>query len=113
MPPILSRTFKAIGASLAVLATLVYVGYLAVYVVYAFDLFQWPFDYDQGEGFELYDALLFGRGEWPYKDNAVYPYYASNYPPLFRLLIVPLLPIDRRTPGIIRTFYGDTTVQPP
>jgi hypothetical protein len=93
MPPILSRTFKAIGASLAVLATLVYVGYLAVYVVYAFDLFQWPFDYDQGEGFELYDALLFGRGEWPYKDNAVYPYYASNYPPLFRLLIVPLLPI--------------------
>jgi hypothetical protein len=93
MPPILSRMFKTIGAFLAILAALAYVGYLAVYVIYAVDLFQWPFDYDQGEGFELYDAILYSRSEWPYKDNAVYPYYASNYPPLFHLLIIPLLPI--------------------
>lgn len=78
---------------LALLAVLVYVGYLVVYVVYAVDLFRWPFDYDQGEGFELYDAILYSRGEWPYRDNGVYPFYASNYPPLFHLLIVPLLPI--------------------
>jgi len=57
------------------------------------DLFRWPFDYDQGEGFELYDAILYSQGEWPYRDNAIYPFYASNYPPLFHLLIVPLLPI--------------------
>ncbi|NIV29821.1 MAG: hypothetical protein GWN58_10045, partial [Anaerolineae bacterium] len=56
-------------------------------------LFQWPFDYDQGEGFELYDAILYSRGEWPYRDNAAYPFYASNYPPLFHLLIVPLLSV--------------------
>jgi len=93
MNPTLSRILKGISVFLAVLAAVAYVGYMAVYVVYAVDLFQWPFDYDQGEGFELYDAILYSRGKWPYKDNAVYPYYASNYPPLFHLLIIPLLPI--------------------
>ncbi len=88
-----SRIFRTLFAALAVLATLVYLGYLLVYGVYAAALFRWPFDYDQGEGFELYDAILYSRGEWPYKDNATYPFYASNYPPLFHLLIVPLLPI--------------------
>jgi len=57
------------------------------------ELFRWPFDYDQGEGFELYDAILYSQGEWPYRDNATFPFYASNYPPVFHLLIVPLLPI--------------------
>jgi hypothetical protein len=89
----LSRVLKALGPFLAILAVLVYVGYLVIYVVYAVDLFRWPFDYDQGEGFELYDAVLYSQGEWPYRDNSVYPFYASNYPPLFHLLIVPLLPI--------------------
>ena len=91
MPP--PRTLKSLGAVLAIIAILAYAGYLAVYVVYAVDLFHWPFDYDQGEGFELYDAVLYSQGEWPYRDNAAYPFYASNYPPLFHLLIVPLLPI--------------------
>jgi len=93
MTPTLSRIFRGLGAALALLAVLVYVGYLIVYVVYAVDLFRWPFDYDQGEGFELYDAILYSQGEWPYRDNAVYPFYASNYPPLFHLLIVPLFPV--------------------
>ncbi len=91
MPP--PRTLKSLGAVLATIAILAYAGYLAVYVVYAVDLFHWPFDYDQGEGFELYDAVLYSQGEWPYRDNAAYPFYASNYPPLFHLLIVPLLSI--------------------
>jgi hypothetical protein len=93
MPLTSSRVLKQLGTALALLAILVYVGYLVVYVVYAVDLFRWPFDYDQGEGFELYDAVLYSRGEWPYQDNSRYPFYASNYPPLFHLLIVPLLPI--------------------
>jgi hypothetical protein len=88
-----ARSLKSLGAVLAALAVLVYAGYLVVYVVYAVDLFRWPFDYDQGEGFELYDAILYSRGEWPYRDNAAYPFYASNYPPLFHLLIIPLLPV--------------------
>ena len=91
MTPTLSRIFRGLGAALALLAVLVYVGYLVVYVVYAVNLFHWPFDYDQGEGFELYDAILYSQGEWPYRDNTAYPFYASNYPPLFHLLIVPWL----------------------
>jgi hypothetical protein len=88
-----SRILKLLASVLTVLTLLAYLGYLVVYVVYAVDLFRWPFDYDQGEGFELYDAILYSQGEWPYRDNSVYPFYASNYPPLFHLLIVPLLPI--------------------
>ena len=93
MPSTLSRILGRVGVVLAFVAVLVYAGYLVVYVVYAADLFHWPFDYDQGEGFELYDAVLYSRGEWPYRDNATYPFYASNYPPLFHLLIIPLLPV--------------------
>jgi hypothetical protein len=93
MNPTPSRIFKSLGILLTLLVILIYVGYLIVYVAYAVELFRWPFDYDQGEGFELYDAILYSQGEWPYRDNAVYPFYASNYPPLFHLLIVPLLPI--------------------
>ncbi len=89
----ISRVLKSLSTFLALIVVLVYVAYLAVYVVYAVDLFRWPFDYDQGEGFELYDAVLYSQGEWPYRDNTVYPFYASNYPPLFHLLIVPLLSI--------------------
>jgi len=86
-------TLKILGIVLSAVALLVFVGYLAIYAVYALALFRWPYDYDQGEGFELYDAVLYSRGEWPYRDNAVFPFYASNYPPLFHLLIVPLLPL--------------------
>jgi len=91
MPP--TRVLKSLRAALMALAVLAYIGYLCVYIAYTADLFRWPFDYDQGEGFELYDAVLYSRGEWPYRDNTVYPFYASNYPPIFHLLIVPLLSI--------------------
>ncbi len=73
------------------LAFLVFIGYLLIYISYAFALFRFPFDYDQGEGFELYDTLLFSRGEWPYRDNTVYPFYSSNYPPLFHLIAAPFV----------------------
>jgi hypothetical protein len=87
------RLLWYLATLLTIFAVVVYIGYLAIYVVYAVELFQWPFDYDQGEGFELHDAILYSQGEWPYRDNAAFPFYASNYPPLFHLLIVPLLPI--------------------
>ncbi|MCP4426433.1 MAG: hypothetical protein GY803_18220, partial [Chloroflexi bacterium] len=73
------------------LALLAFVGYFIVYAIYAWHLFQFPFDYDQGEGFELMDTVLFSQGEWPYRDNDVYPFYSSNYPPLFHIVIVPLV----------------------
>lgn len=73
------------------LALLAFIGYFIVYLIYAVELFRFPFDYDQGEGFELMDTIYFSRGEWPYRDNDTYPFYSSNYPPLFHVVIVPLV----------------------
>jgi hypothetical protein len=74
------------------LALLAFIFYLTVFITYAIDLFRWPYDYDQGESFELYDAVLHSRGEWPYRDSSTYPFYASNYPPVFHLLNVLVFP---------------------
>ncbi|MBE2268166.1 MAG: hypothetical protein IAE80_08015 [Anaerolinea sp.] len=82
------RTLKRL-LMIAALALLIF--YLAVYVVYANNLIQFPFDYDQGEGFELVDTILFSRGEFPYKDTNVYPFYSSNYPPLYHVILVPFV----------------------
>ena len=71
----------------------VFIGYLVIYIVYAIDLFNWPYDYDQGESFELYDAYLHSQGLWPYRDSSTYPFYSSNYPPLFHLINVLLFPL--------------------
>ncbi len=89
----LDRVLRPFPPLLTGLALIVLVGYLLIYLAYGAALFRWPYDYDQGEGFELYDAVLYSQGEWPYRDNSTFPFYASNYPPLFHLLIVPLLPI--------------------
>ncbi|MFQ3565614.1 MAG: hypothetical protein SNJ59_01325 [Aggregatilineales bacterium] len=72
-------------------ALLVLFGYFLIYVVYAVNLMQFPFDYDQGEGFELVDTIMFSRGQWPYQDTNVYPFYSSNYPPLFHIMLVPFV----------------------
>ncbi len=37
------------------------------------------------------DTILFSRGQWPYRDNNSYPFYSSNYPPVYHLVIVPLV----------------------
>lgn len=76
---------------LIITALLAFILYLIIYVIYAVRLFQFPFDYDQGEGFELMDTVLFSQGQWPYRNNDVYPFYSSNYPPLFHVIIVPLV----------------------
>lgn len=73
------------------LALLAFVGYFVIYAIYAFALFRFPFDYDQGEGFELMNVVLFSRGESPYRSSDVYPFYSTNYAPLFHLLLVPLI----------------------
>lgn len=65
--------------------------FLTVYFAYAWNLFKFPFDYDQGEGFELYDAIRLARGQNFYLDNAVFPFYSGNYPPVYRTLLVPFI----------------------
>jgi hypothetical protein len=90
-PDIWRKAISWLPVLLIGLALLVFIGYFIVYVFYAWSLFQFPFDYDQGEGFELMDTVLFSQGEWPYRNNNSYPFYSSNYPPLFHIVIVPLV----------------------
>ncbi len=91
-----SATFWT-GRVLMALALLAFLAYLGVYIAYAVDLFRWPYDYDQGESFELYDAILHSQGEWPYRDSSVYPFYSSNYPPVFHVLNILLFPLLGKT----------------
>jgi len=77
--------------ALFALAALALVGQLLVYLHYSLALFRFPFDYDQGEGFELYDTVLHAQGQWPYRDSQFFPFYTSIYPPLFHLMTVPLV----------------------
>ena len=45
------RPYYLIPGVLIALALLAFIGYFIVYNIYAAELFQFPFDYDQGEGF--------------------------------------------------------------
>jgi hypothetical protein len=79
------------GYLFVALALIAFLGYFVIYNIYAASLFQFPFDYDQGEGFELEDTVMFSQGHWPYRSDDTYPFYSSNYPPVFHLAIVPLV----------------------
>lgn len=79
------------GAILLGLALGVMLAYFVVYVAYAAGLMRFPFDYDQGEGFELVDTIMLSEGRWPYRDAEVYPFYASNYPPLYHVMLIPFV----------------------
>ncbi len=89
--PTWQRILSTLPWILIGLAIAAFIGYLLIYFNYAWQLFNFPFDYDQGEGFELVDTLLFSQGEWPYRDISSYPFYSSNYPPLFHIMAVPLV----------------------
>lgn len=84
--------FLTVAAALALsLVIVIFLFYLLTYFVYARSVLSFPFDYDQGEGFELYDAVRLARGEAIYLDNAQFPFYSSNYPPVYRVMLVPLV----------------------
>jgi hypothetical protein len=76
-----SRLLQTVAHGLWAAVLLAYLAYALIFGIYAAALFHFPFDYDQGEGFELLDAIYFARGQWPYRDIEAYPFYASNYPP--------------------------------
>jgi hypothetical protein len=85
------RTTLNINRLLLGAALLIMVAHFLVYAVYAINLMSFPFDYDQGEGFELVDTVMFSQGKWPYQDTEVYPFYSSNYPPLFHIVAAPFV----------------------
>jgi hypothetical protein len=82
---------RTLNRLLLAAALLVLLFSFAVYVVYAANLIAFPFDYDQGEGFELVDTIMFSQGRFPYQDTDVYPFYSSNYPPLFHVIAAPFV----------------------
>ena len=87
----MTENLQRLHKALMLAATLALAFSLLVYFLYAANLIPFPFDYDQGEGFELHDTVLFSRGQLPYRDTESYPFYASNYPPLFHLLVAPFV----------------------
>ncbi|MYH66706.1 MAG: phospholipid carrier-dependent glycosyltransferase [Chloroflexi bacterium] len=62
-----------------------------IYAIYAANLLAFPYDYDQGEGFELHDTTLLSQFRLPYLDTETYPFYSSNYPPLYHILAAPFV----------------------
>ncbi len=62
-----------------------------IYLQYAANILSFPYDYDQGEGFELHDTVLYSRFQLPYRDMESYPFYGSIYPPLFHVMAAPFV----------------------
>ena len=62
-----------------------------IYLIYTANLLSFPYDYDQGEGFELHDTVLYSRFQLPYRDTESYPFYGSIYPPLFHVMAAPFV----------------------
>lgn len=62
-----------------------------IYLLYTANLLRFPYDYDQGEGFELHDTVLYSKLQLPYRDTETYPFYGSIYPPLFHVMAAPFV----------------------
>ncbi len=65
--------------------------YLLVYIAHATNLARYPYDLDQGEAYDVNSGWLIAQGRPIYTDNSTYPYYSSNYPPVYSLLLAPIV----------------------
>ena len=61
--------------------------YAVIYMQFALQLAGFPFDVDQGEGYDAWSGWLINLGQLPYTSNGAFPYYSSNYPPLWSYLV--------------------------
>jgi hypothetical protein len=61
--------------------------YGLIYLQFAIQLINFPFDLDQGEGYDAWSGWLINVGQLPYTSNVQFPYYSSNYPPLWSYLV--------------------------
>ena len=67
--------------------------YAIAYLDFARALIAYPFDIDQGEGYDVNSGWLLTQGRWIYNNNDVFPFYSSNYPPVYSLVLAGLLQI--------------------
>jgi hypothetical protein len=65
--------------------------YAVAYLGRVIGLLSYPFDLDQGEGYDVNSGLRLAQGLGIYNSNEEWPYYSSNYPPVFSLLLLPFL----------------------
>jgi hypothetical protein len=86
-----SSNSNVVFNGLMIAATVLLLFALLVLCAYAWNLMNFPYDYDQGEGFELVDTILFSRFQSPYQNTDNYPFYSSNYPPLYHIIAAPFV----------------------
>src|SRR5207244_11439669 len=58
-----------------------------LYLIHAAKVLPYPFDLDQGEGYDLNAGWRLAQGLPIYTDNESFPYYSSNYPPVYSLAL--------------------------
>src|SRR5215469_1757015 len=72
--------------------------YVVAYLQFVAQLAGFPFDLDQGEGYDAWSGWLINLGQLPYTSNADFPYYSSKYPPLWSYLVS--IPMAWAGPGL-------------
>ena len=82
---------KQVHFGLMSFATVILLFALLVLVAFSYNIITFPYDYDQGEGFELVDTILFSEFRYPYQNTDSHPYYSSNYPPLYHIISAPFV----------------------
>ena len=82
---------QGLSRVIAGLSLFVLVLCLVSYVLHARALLVFPFEVDPGEGFDVNGAVVFLQGGELYGDSARFPFFALNYPPVYPLLIAPLV----------------------
>ncbi|MFN0071011.1 MAG: hypothetical protein ACKVVP_05920 [Chloroflexota bacterium] len=65
--------------------------YAVAYIGRVIGLTLYPFDLDQGEGYDVNSGWLLTQGRSIYTSNEEWPYYSSNYPPVFSVMLTPLI----------------------
>jgi hypothetical protein len=109
LPAGLSRTEVA-GALLWALAVAMLGLYLLVYLAYTADLAAYPYDVDQGEAYDVNSGWLIAQGRPIYTDSQTFPYYSSNYPPVYSLLLAPIVTSTGPTLAAGRLLSASATV---
>jgi hypothetical protein len=64
---------------------------LVSYMLHARALLAFPFEVDPGEGFDVNGALVLLQGGDLYGDATRFPFFALNYPPVYPLVLAPLV----------------------
>ena len=60
---------------------------VVVFLAHAGSILAFPFDLDQGEGYDVNAGWLLAQGAPIYTHNERFPYFSTNYPPVYPLAV--------------------------